>query len=115
MVQSWRALHASLPKIALSQRISLSVQNRDIEKCILMAASEDTFILEIFLSGCFSKTAANYIYLRNSRLHIFYISYFDVMLKRNEYSWILFLSNGFDEKCKLKELDLNFIQKQYFS
>ena len=80
-----------------------------------MAASEDTFILEIFLNGGFSKTAANYIYLRNSRLPIFYISYFDVMLKRNEYSWILFLSNGFDEKCKLKELDLNFIQKQYFS
>ena len=77
-----------------------------------MAASEDNFILE-FLNGCFSKTAAKYIYLRNSRLHIFYISYFDVMLKRNEFLWI-FLSNGFGEKCKLTELDLNFIQKQYF-
>ena len=28
---------------------------------ILMAASEDNFILEIFLNGCFSKTAAKYI------------------------------------------------------
>ena len=64
-----------------------------------MAASEDNFILEIFLNGCFSKTAAKYIYFKNSRLHIFYISYFDVMLKRNEFFWI-FLSKGFDEKCK---------------
>ena len=54
-----------------------------------MAASEDNFILE-FLNGCFSKTAAKYIYVRNSRLHIFYISYFDVMLKRNEFLWIFF-------------------------
>ena len=59
-----------------------------------MAASEDNFILE-FLNGCFSKTAAKYFYLRNSRLHIFYIPYFDVMLKRNEFLWI-FLTNGFD-------------------
>ena len=78
-----------------------------------MAASEDNFILE-FLNGCFSKTAAKYIYLRNSRSHIFYISYFDVMLKQNRFLWI-FLSNGFNKKCKLTELALNFIQKQYFS
>ena len=78
-----------------------------------MAASQDKFILE-FLNGCFSKTAAKYIYLRNSRLHIFYISYFDVMLKRNEFFWI-FLSNGFNEKWELTDLALNFIQKQYFS
>ena len=32
----------------------------------------------------FSKTAAKYIYLRTSRLHMFYISYFDVMLKSKE-------------------------------
>ena len=50
-----------------------------------MAASEDNFILEIFLNGCFSKTAAKYIYFKISRLHIFYISYFDVMLKRDEF------------------------------
>ena len=52
---------------------------------ILMAASEDNFILEIFLNGCFSKTAAKSIYFKNSRSRIFYISYFDVMLKRNEF------------------------------
>ena len=78
-----------------------------------MAASEGNFILE-FLNGCFSKTATKYIYLRHSRLHIFYISYFDVILERNEFLWIFF-SNGFDEKCKLTKLALNFIQKQYFS
>ena len=79
-----------------------------------MAASEDNFILEIFLNGCFSKTAAKYIHFKNSRLHVFYISYFDVMLKRNEVLWI-FISKGFDEKCKQTELALNLIQKQYFS
>ena len=57
---------------------------------------------------------ANYIYFKNSRSHISYISYFDVMLKRNELLWI-FLGKGFDEKCKQTELAFNFIQKQYFS
>ena len=38
------------------------MQNSDIEKCILMAASDDNFILEIFLNSCFSKTTAK-IYL----------------------------------------------------
>ena len=33
--------------------------NSEIEKCILMAASEDKFILEKFLHGCFSKAAAD--------------------------------------------------------
>ena len=36
--------------------------NNDIEKWILMAASDDNFIPEIFLNGCFSKTGAT-IYL----------------------------------------------------
>ena len=35
------------------------MQNSDIEKYILMAASEDEFILETFLHGCFSKAAAD--------------------------------------------------------
>ena len=63
-----------------------------------MAASEDNLILEIFLNDCFSKTAAEYIF-KNSRLQIFYISHFDVTLKSDEFLWI-FLSKGFDEKCK---------------
>ena len=79
-----------------------------------MAASVDDFILKIFLNVCFSRTAAKYIYFKNSRLHIFYISYFDVMLKMDEFLWI-FLSKGFDKKCKQTELALDFIQKQYFS
>ena len=41
------------------QKLSPQVQNSDIGKCILMAASEDKFILETFLHGCFSKAAAN--------------------------------------------------------
>ena len=44
------------------QRISLKVANSDIEKYILMAASDSNFISEIALNGCFSKTAAK-IYL----------------------------------------------------
>ena len=79
------------------------------DSCFLIAASEHNFILEIFLNGCFSKTAAKYIYFKNSRLHIFYISYFDVMLKRNELLCI-FLSKGLDGKCKQTELALNFIR-----
>ena len=89
------------------------MQNSDIEKCILMAASEDSFNLEIFLNGWFSKTAAKYIYFKISKLNIFYISDFDVMLKRDEFLRI-FLSKGFDEKYKETELALNFIEKQYF-
>ena len=69
------------------------MQNSDIEKCILIAASEDEFIwkhLETFLHGCFSKAAAN-------------INSFEVMLKRNKFLWF-FLSKGFGEKCKHTEL-----------
>ena len=40
-----------------------------------------------------------------------YIFYSDVMLKRNEFLWIFFLSEGFGEKCKHTELALNFIQR----
>ena len=51
----------------------------------------------------------------NSYLQIFYISNYDVMLKRNKFLWILFLSKSFGEKFKHTELALHFIQKQYFS
>ena len=44
-----------------------------------------------------------YIYFRNSRLHIFYISYSDVMLKRNKFL-LIFLSKGFGEKSNHTEL-----------
>ena len=63
LVQSWRTLHANLQKVALHHgyfsKNSPQVQNSDTEKCILMAASEDEFILETFLHGCFSKVGAN--------------------------------------------------------
>ena len=41
------------------QRISPQVQNSDIVKCILMAASEDEFILKTFLHDGCSEVAAN--------------------------------------------------------
>ena len=78
-----------------------------------MVSSGDNFIFEIFLKAAFERQLQRYIYFRNSRLHMFYISYSDVMLKRNEF--LYFLSEGFGEKCKHTEVALNFIQKQYFS
>ena len=42
------------------------------------------------------------------------MSYRDVILKRNEFLSI-FLSTRFGEKYKYTELDLNVVQKQYFS
>ena len=65
--------------------------------------------------AAFQRQLPKYIYFKNSKLHILYISYFDVMLKKNEFLWIFFLSKGFDQKCKQTELALNLIQKQYFS
>ena len=101
------------------QRISLQVQNSDIEKCILMASSEDNFNFENFLNGCFSKAAAKIhlsqkfkLYQEYSQLHIVFISYCDVMLKRNEFLWI-FIRQGFREKCEHSEIASNIIQKQY--
>ena len=40
-------------------KISLQVQGSNIEKCTLMAASDDNFISQIFLNGCFPRTAAS--------------------------------------------------------
>ena len=46
------------------QRISPQMQNSDIEMCILMAASEDNFILEILLNDYFLRTATKtYLFL----------------------------------------------------
>ena len=63
LVQSWRTLHKNLLKLHsitdIFQRISPKKQKNDIEKCILMTASEDEFILETFLHGFFSRAAAN--------------------------------------------------------
>ena len=75
----------------------------------------DEMTLKLYFMKCSERKIPQCILpFRNSRLYIFYFSYFDIMLKRNEFLWI-FLSNGFDEKCKLTEIALSFIQKQYFS
>ena len=76
-------------------------------------------LLRTTLFSKYSSMAASqrqlqrYIYSRNSRLHMFYISYSDVMLERDKF--LYFLSEGFSEKCKHTESALNFTQKQYFS
>ena len=68
-----------------------------------------TFFSKYSSMAAFQRQLQRCIYFRNSRLHMFYMPYSDVMLKRNEFS------EGFDEKCKHTEVALNFIQKQYFS
>ena len=72
------------------------MQNNDIEKLFLMVASEDEFILEIFLNGCISKAAAN----------IFILEILTHMIS---------LSKGFGEKYKPTELALHFVRKQNLS
>ena len=64
--------HKSHSVTGIFKEISPQMLNNDIEKCILMAASQDKLVSEILLNGCFSKTAAK-IY---SNGYIFYISYF---------------------------------------
>ena len=120
VVKSWRALHANSLKIALHHRYFsenfTKVQNSDIEKWILMAASEDEFIFETFLHGCFSKAAVN-MYSRNLYFRNSY-TYFTFLIWRHvKEEWILwsFWIKGFGKKCRHTELALNFDQKQYFS
>ena len=49
-----------------------------------------TFFWKFFWMAASQGQLQRYTCLRNSKLHIFYISYCDVMLKRNEFSWIFF-------------------------
>ena len=51
-----------------------------------------------------------HIYLTNSQLNIFYISYCDVMLKRNEFLWIL-VGKGFREKVEAQKISFKFHSK----
>ena len=58
-------IYQKLHSIAgIFQRVSPQLHNSDIEKCILMAVSEDEFILETFLHGC-SNQLQTYIRFRN--------------------------------------------------
>ena len=49
-----------------------------------------TLIRKFSWMAASQRQLQRYIYLRNSKLQIFYISYCDVMLKRNEFLWIFF-------------------------
>ena len=78
-----------------------------------MAASEDEFILETFLHGCFSKAAADYVRFRNSCTYFTFLTLTSCYRGTDFYDY--FLSKSFGKKCKHTELQLNFVQKQNFS
>ena len=67
--------------------ISPQVQNSDIEKCILMSAS-DNIMLEIFLNGCFSQTDAKMVFILEILRVTHILDSCDTMLKRNMFLWI---------------------------
>ena len=82
-------------------------------------ASRWLFLRTISFSKYSSMAAAQrqlerYICFRNSRLPMFYISYYDVMLERSKFLWIFFLSEGFGEKCKHTELALNYWKALFY-
>ena len=72
-----------------------------------MAASEDEFILETFLHGCFSKVILEIL------THFTFLLWRHV--KEEQIFMIFFVSEGLGEKCNHTELALNFVQKQNFS
>ena len=88
VVQSSRTLHAHLLKIALlhcnfSKNFTITAEQR------YWKMHPDTCFWWQFNFGNFSE----WLLLKDSckdisKLHIFYISYCDVMLKRNEFLWI---------------------------
>ena len=75
-----------------------------------MGTSEDHFILETFLDGCFSRAAAK---IRNPYTYFTFITL--TSCQKERIFMDVFLSKGFGEKCKHTEIALNFVQKQYFS
>ena len=54
-----------------------------------------------------------YIYSRNSRLHMFYISYSDVMLERDKFLWIFFKWR-FQRKVSAHRISFKFYSKTIF-
>ena len=96
------------------QRISTQVQNSNMKKYILVTASEDNFILEIFLNGCFSNTAPDIFILEI--LIVTHILHFLLSrcVKEEQIFMDFFLSKCFEEKCKPAELALNFVQNFSF-
>ena len=96
------------PSLFFFQRTSPQVQNSNIEKCILMAASEYKFILEIFLNGCFSKAAAKIYLFQKFFTHIVHFLLWCHF--KEEQVLMIFFSKGFGTKCKYTELALNFNQ-----
>ena len=88
------------------------MQNSDIEKCILMAASGEEFISETFCMAASQKQLQTYIRFRNSYHILHFLLWRHV---KEDRIFMIFLSKGFGEECKHTELALNFVQKQNFS
>ena len=88
------------------------MSNSDIEKCILMAASDEKFILGISLNVLL-KDSCKGIFI----LEILSYTYFTFLtvtpyVKEERIFYGFLLGKGFREKCKHTELALNFVQKQ---
>ena len=111
VVQSWRVLHGNLLKIAFHHSY--------FSKNFTTVAEQRYW--KMYLDGCFwgrfyFGNISAWLLLKNrcrlysfqKFLHIFYISYFEVMLKRKGFLWF-FLSKGFGEKYKHTQLALNFV------
>ena len=118
VVQSWRALHANLLKIAL--------RNRYFSKNFTTGAEQRYW--KMHLDGCFwgriyFGNIPAWLLLKSSCRRIFVLEILTHILhfllwrhvKEERIFMIFFISKGFGEKCKPTELALNFVQKQYFS
>ena len=121
MVQSSRALHASLLKIAL--------HHSNISKNLTISAEQRYW--KMHPHGCFwwqlqFGNFPEWLLLKDSCNDIFWFileilsyTYFTFLTvtscKRGTNFYGFLLGRGFLEKCNHTELALNFIQKQYFS
>ena len=115
-IQSWRAFHAYLPKIALHHRY--------FSKNFTTIAEQ--WYWKMHLDGCFwgrihfgnipawllPKESCKNIFI----LEITHILHFLLWrYVKEERIFMIFLRESFGEKCKHTELALSFVQKQYFS
>ena len=117
VVQSWRVLHVNLLKIALHGTF--------FSNNFTTVAEQQYW--KMYPDGClwgriyFGNIPA-WLFLKSSCKHIFVLEILTHILHfllwrhvKEEWIFMIFLSKGFREKCKHKELALNFVQKQNFN
>ena len=109
-MQIYQKLH-SITGIFL--RIPSQVQNSDIEKCILMAASKGKFIWKYSWKSASQRQLQTYIHFRNLYTYFTFLTW--TWCKKGANFHDFFFSKGFGARCKDTVLALNFIQKQYFN